>query len=46
MPPLFSQWTDDDEERIQSLVPGGVSIGNTHYEQEASLKEWELEAGS
>ncbi len=43
-PPLFARWTDDDEERMQSLAAGGVSIGDTHYGREASLKERELEA--
>jgi hypothetical protein len=35
---------DDDEERMQLLMPDCVNIGNTHYGQEAALKERELEA--
>ncbi len=35
---------DDDKERMQSLMPDCVNIGNMHYGQKAALKERELEA--
>ncbi len=43
-PPLFTCWTNDDKERLLSLMPDSVDISDTHYGQEAMLKERELEA--
>ena len=42
-PPFFSWWTDAEKERMQSLVPDSVDIGDKQYGREAALKENKLE---
>ncbi len=43
-PPLFACWTNDDKERLIGLMSDSVGMSDTHYGQEAALKERELEA--
>jgi hypothetical protein len=43
-PPLFSFWMNDNEERLLGLISESVSTSDTHYGQEAALKERGLEA--
>ena len=43
-PPLFTCWTNDDEERMNGLTTESISITDTHYGRHAALMERELEA--
>ncbi len=43
-PPLYVQWTDEDEEKLVNLSAERLNISNTAYGRELALKERELEA--
>jgi hypothetical protein len=40
----FACWTNDDKESLLGLMSDSVDISDSHYGQEAALKERELEA--
>lgn len=40
----ISRWTDDDEQRLLSVMSDEIDIKDTHYGRELALKERELEA--
>jgi hypothetical protein len=45
-PPLYTRWTEQDEERLVGLAEDGVDIGDTAHGRELALRQRELEAAA